>query len=133
MAGAFVGDAAGTAFDLDAYRRAIDAVREFGGTPVIFQSFGLTALPASGCSTPTARSAGTARGSSASSWARMFAPFGHIYDLDTYAGLLAIPECVGAKHSSLDRELEWQRLAAARRAAAGLHGAHRATTWPSTW
>jgi dihydrodipicolinate synthase/N-acetylneuraminate lyase len=40
----------------------------------------------------------------------MFAPFGRIYDLDTYAGLLDIPECVGAKHSSLDRELEWQRL-----------------------
>jgi dihydrodipicolinate synthase/N-acetylneuraminate lyase len=40
----------------------------------------------------------------------MFAPFGRIYDLDTYAGLLAIPECVGAKHSSLSRVLEWQRL-----------------------
>jgi dihydrodipicolinate synthase/N-acetylneuraminate lyase len=40
----------------------------------------------------------------------MFAPFGKIFDLDTYAGLLDIPECVGAKHSSLDRGLEWQRL-----------------------
>ena len=26
------------------------------------------------------------------------------------AGLLEIPQCVGAKHSSLSRELEWQRL-----------------------
>jgi hypothetical protein len=40
----------------------------------------------------------------------MFAPFGRIYDLDTYAGLMATPECVGAKHSSLERMLEWQRL-----------------------
>jgi dihydrodipicolinate synthase/N-acetylneuraminate lyase len=40
----------------------------------------------------------------------MFAPFGRIYDLETYAGLLSVKECVGAKHSSLDRMLEWQRL-----------------------
>ena len=26
------------------------------------------------------------------------------------AGLLEIPACLGAKHSSLSRELEWQRL-----------------------
>jgi len=40
----------------------------------------------------------------------MFAPFGRIYDLDTYEALLKIPQCIGAKHSSLSRELEWQRL-----------------------
>ena len=33
VAGAFVGDAAGAAFDLDAYRRAIDEIGEAGGTP----------------------------------------------------------------------------------------------------
>src|SRR5262249_47586547 len=40
----------------------------------------------------------------------MFAPFGRIYDLESYSGLLQIPQCVGAKHSSLNRRLEWQRL-----------------------
>jgi hypothetical protein len=40
-----------------------------------------------------------------------FAPFGAIYDLETYAGLLDIRACIGAKHSSLSRRLEWQRLA----------------------
>jgi hypothetical protein len=40
----------------------------------------------------------------------MFAPFDKIYDLQTYAGLLGIPQCIGAKHSSLSRILEWQRL-----------------------
>jgi dihydrodipicolinate synthase/N-acetylneuraminate lyase len=40
----------------------------------------------------------------------MFAPFGKIYDLEVYQGLLDIPQCIGAKHSSLSRELEWQRL-----------------------
>ena len=41
----------------------------------------------------------------------MFAPFGKIYDLATYEGLLGIKECLGAKHSSLSRQLEWERLA----------------------
>jgi dihydrodipicolinate synthase/N-acetylneuraminate lyase len=39
-----------------------------------------------------------------------FNPAGRIWDLDTYRAVLAIPQCVGAKHSSLRRELEWERL-----------------------
>jgi hypothetical protein len=110
VAGAFVRDAAGAAFDLDAYRRAIDDILEHGGTPVIFQSYGLTSLEgarivdayrsiARHCSRFVAFELGT-----------MFAPFGRIYDLETYAGLLSVKECIGAKHSSLDRMLEWSRL-----------------------
>lgn len=110
VAGAFVRDAAGAPFDLDGYRRASDDIREHGGTPVIFQSHGLTALSGErlldayrAIARHCPRFIGFELGT-------MFAPFGRIYDLDTYAGLLAIPECVGAKHSSLSRELEWQRL-----------------------
>lgn len=40
----------------------------------------------------------------------MLAKFGAIYDLDTFAGLLDIPQCIGEKHSSFHREPEWQRL-----------------------
>ena len=40
----------------------------------------------------------------------MFAPFGRVYSLDVYRRLLAIPECVGAKHSSLRRDDEWRRI-----------------------
>ena len=40
----------------------------------------------------------------------MFAPFGKIYSLEVYRGLLGVKKCLGAKHSSLRRELEWQRL-----------------------
>jgi len=39
-----------------------------------------------------------------------FNPAGRIWDLDTYREVLAIPQCVGAKHSSLHREPEWARL-----------------------
>ena len=41
----------------------------------------------------------------------MFAPFGKIYSLEFYRQWITIPQCLGAKHSSLDRQLEWQRLA----------------------
>jgi hypothetical protein len=30
--------------------------------------------------------------------------------LEVYRGLLGISQCIGAKHSSLNRQLEWQRL-----------------------
>jgi dihydrodipicolinate synthase/N-acetylneuraminate lyase len=40
----------------------------------------------------------------------MFAPFGQIYDLQTVRELMEIPQITGMKHSSLSRELEWQRL-----------------------
>ncbi len=42
---------------------------------------------------------------------KAFHPAGRIVDLDVYAGLLDIQACVGAKHSSLEREPEWARLA----------------------
>ena len=40
----------------------------------------------------------------------MFLPAGRIFDLETFAAIMAIRECVGIKHSSLRRDLEWQRL-----------------------
>ena len=40
----------------------------------------------------------------------VFAPFGKIYSMDVYRGLLGIDRLIGSKHSSLNRELEWQRL-----------------------
>ena len=40
----------------------------------------------------------------------VFNPAGTIWDLDTYRAVLAIDACVGAKHSSLRRDLEWERL-----------------------
>jgi hypothetical protein len=41
----------------------------------------------------------------------MFVPYGRIVSLEAYRGLLDVPQCIGAKHSSLRRDLEWQRLA----------------------
>ena len=41
----------------------------------------------------------------------MFVPYGRIYSLAAYEGLLGVASCIGAKHSSLSRALEWDRLA----------------------
>lgn len=110
VAGAFVADRPGEAFQLDAYRREIDLIREHGGTPVIFQSFGLTGQDDLAIVASYAAIAKHCPRFIAFELGKVFAPFGRIYDLDTYAGLLEITECIGAKHSSLCRSLEWDRL-----------------------
>ncbi len=111
VAGAFVPDQPGDPWNPAAYQRQIEIIQHYGGTPVIFQSYGLTQQPGEQIVAAYAELARTAPRFVAFELGKMFAPFGQIYDLDTYAGLLSIPECVGAKHSSLSRELEWQRLA----------------------
>lgn len=111
VAGAFVGDALGARFDRDGYARAISEIVQHGGTPVIFQSFGLTGQ---GDDEVIASYESLARECDqfiAFELGSMFAPFGKIYSLDVYRRLLDLPACSGAKHSSLRRELEWQRLA----------------------
>ena len=55
----------------------------------------------------------------------LFHPAGRIWDLATYKEVLHIEQCVGAKHSSLEREPEWERLRVARRRASRLPRAHR--------
>ncbi|HVK16215.1 MAG TPA: dihydrodipicolinate synthase family protein [Fimbriiglobus sp.] len=110
VAGAFVGDRLGAAFDRDAYLRAMAPITERGGTAVIFQSYGLTGLP-----DPELIAAYEALGEHCDGFigfelGTMFAPFGKIYSLDAYRGLLGVKRCLGAKHSSLRRGLEWERL-----------------------
>jgi dihydrodipicolinate synthase/N-acetylneuraminate lyase len=110
VGGAFVSDEPGADFDADAYRREIERIQEYGGTPIIFQSYGLTGLEGERVVEGYATMAEHCSSFIAFELGKMFAPFGRIYDLDTYGQLMALPECIGAKHSSLDRQLEWQRL-----------------------
>lgn len=111
VAGAFVGDRAGAAFDLDGYRRGVDQIQQHGGTPIVFQSYGLSGLQGDALLNAYSAIGRDCPRFLAFELGQAFAPFGRIYDLDTYSGLVKIPQCVGAKHSSLDRMLEWQRLA----------------------
>ena len=110
VAGAFVGDKPGAAFARDAYLQQIASIQEHGGTSVIFQSFGLTSQADDELFNAyvelgrhTDKFIGFELGT-------MFAPFGKIYSLEFYRRWITIKQCMGAKHSSLDRQLEWQRL-----------------------
>lgn len=108
--GAFVASQADTSFDAAAYHYQIELIQTYGGIPTIFQSFGLTSLPPDQLLAAYADFGRTAPRFIAFELGTMFAPFGKIYDLATYEGLLGITECIGAKHSSLSRQLEWDRL-----------------------
>ena len=111
VAGAVVPDKPGDPFNPAAYGEAMAAIESRGGTPVIMQSFGLTALPEPDLLAAYRSLAGRVRAFHAFELGQQFAPFGRIYSLDAYKGLMDIPNCLGAKHSSLDRSQEWQRLA----------------------
>ena len=110
VAGAFVLDQPGAVFDADAYARQMRMIQEFGGTPVIFQSYGLTQQSDDDIVAAYETLATHADKFIGFELGTMFAPFGKIYSLDVYRGLMGVKQCVGAKHSSLRRDLEWQRL-----------------------
>ncbi len=111
VAGAFVADTPDSSWNFDAYRQQIESIHRYGGTPIIFQSFGLTSQTPEAIVESYQQIGDAAPQFIAFELGTMFAPFGKIYDLETYKGLLAVEQCIGAKHSSLNRELEWQRLA----------------------
>jgi hypothetical protein len=110
VAGAFVGDRPGDRFDRDAYARQIEPIADRGGAPVIFQSYGLTGQDDAGLVASYAELGRLCDRFIGFELGTMFAPFGKIYSLEAYAGLMKVKQCIGAKHSSLERELEWQRL-----------------------
>jgi dihydrodipicolinate synthase/N-acetylneuraminate lyase len=111
VAGAFVADEEGDRFDPARLAKAALAVCERGGTPVVFPSWGLNGL-----AEPDLLAALVALGTEVDRFVgfelgEMFVPYGRIYSLETYRVLLEIPQCIGAKHSSLSRSAEWERLA----------------------
>jgi dihydrodipicolinate synthase/N-acetylneuraminate lyase len=94
-------DFVGGAFD----EADVEAVQTLGGLPIVFPSPAtLDVVPAY---QRIARGADRFLGFELSP---VFNPDGQIWDLDTYRSVLTIPQCVGAKHSSLDRRAEWDRL-----------------------
>ncbi len=110
VAGAFVKDAPGAAFDRSTYTSRIQQIQTYGGTPVIFQSYGLTQQSDSAIVESYQALAKECDQFVGFELGTMFAPFGRIYSEDVYRGLMSIPQCLGAKHSSLERTMEWDRL-----------------------
>jgi len=110
VAGAYVADAPGDRHDEAALLRAAQAISECGGTPVVFPSHGLGALSEAEWVAAHAKVGSEVGRFIGFELGTMFVPYGRIVGLDTYRALMEIPECIGAKHSSLSRQLEWDRL-----------------------
>jgi dihydrodipicolinate synthase/N-acetylneuraminate lyase len=109
-AGAF---ALGAADPLAAHRDAVRAIESYGATPVIVQCPAMHRMtPAQKAAHYAAIAGATAAGALGFELSTQFAPHGEIWDDETFARLLEIPQLHGAKHSSLDRATELRRLAA---------------------
>ena len=108
IAGAYVEGRDGDLIGL--YKREVEAIVEFGGTPILFQTARLHGK------TPTEKIETyreVCRGLPeviGFELGKMFAPNGEIFDDETVTGLMEIPELTGIKHSSLDRVTELRRL-----------------------
>ena len=109
VAGAFVEGGEGELFAR--YQKALDEITAAGGTPILFQCSEFKTMSRRELIGFHRRLAKGRTKLLCFELGSMFAPFGQIYDLETVRELMQIPEIAGMKHSSLDREQEWQRLA----------------------
>lgn len=109
IAGAYIEEQEGEVVAL--YRRQMETIAEFGGTPILFQTVRLQGK------SPQEKAAAyqaVCKGFPqvlAFELGKMFAPNGEIFEEETFRRLLDIPEIKGIKHSSLDRLAELDRLA----------------------
>ncbi|MCX8068826.1 MAG: dihydrodipicolinate synthase family protein, partial [Anaerolineae bacterium] len=108
VAGAFVEGESGDLVAL--YCRETDLIQAHGGMPILFQSTALISLPEAELVEVYRQVAARCERLLAFELGPMFAPFGAIYSLAVIEELMHIPQVVGIKHSSLRRDLEWQRL-----------------------
>ncbi len=109
VAGAYIEGQTGEVVDL--YRRQMDAIVGFGGTPILFQTAQLHGKSAKEKAAVYRETCRGYAGVLAFELGRMFAANGEIFDAETIERLMDIPEIQGIKHSSLDRRVELERLA----------------------
>jgi dihydrodipicolinate synthase/N-acetylneuraminate lyase len=109
VAGAFIEGEAGEMLSL--YYREVETIQAHGGIPILFQCSGLKAMTGGEVVAVYQSVAARCGRLLAFELGEMFAPFGQIYSLEMVRELMQIPQITGMKHSSLRRELEWQRLA----------------------
>jgi dihydrodipicolinate synthase/N-acetylneuraminate lyase len=110
VAGACVVDAEGDVFDEAAYGRQFEMIAAAGGLPVIFPSWGLTTGSDTDFLDRYRRLAGRVDQFIGFELGTAFVPSGRVLAIEAYERLMQIPNCIGAKHSSLSRQLEWERL-----------------------
>ncbi|HLF02321.1 MAG TPA: dihydrodipicolinate synthase family protein [Anaerolineales bacterium] len=108
VAGAFIEGETGDPLTL--YLREVATIQAHGGTPILFQCSALKHMTEAEIAALYRAVAAQCSRLLAFELGEMFAPFGQIYSLTLVRELMQIPQLVGMKHSSLRRELEWQRL-----------------------
>ena len=121
VAGACVVDAPGAEFDEAAYARQFAMIAKVEAIPVIFPSFGLTAGADADVIARLRRLAMHVERFIGFELSTEFVPSGRVLGLEAYVELMRMPNCIGAKHSSLSRRLEWDRLAARDRVRPDFH------------
>jgi dihydrodipicolinate synthase/N-acetylneuraminate lyase len=109
VAGAYIENEDGDVVSL--YRRQMDQIVGYGGTPILFQSSRLHAKSSREKAAVYRRACNGYPEVLAFELGQMFAPNGEIFDQETVQHLMDIPEIKGMKHSSLDRLVELERLA----------------------
>lgn len=109
VAGAFIEGETGDPLAL--YQREVAAIQAQGGTPILFQCSALKQMSPEKIIALYRAVAAACERILAFELGEMFVSFGQIYSLEVVRELMQIPQIVGIKHSSLNRELEWQRLA----------------------
>jgi 4-hydroxy-tetrahydrodipicolinate synthase len=108
VAGAFVEGREGELVAL--YRREVETILRFGGTPILFQTSRMHGLSPQQKADIYRQVCADVPQVIGFELGRMFAPNGEIWDEETFARMLEIPTLTGAKHSSLDRLTELRRL-----------------------
>ena len=94
FASAFVSDNPGERWNIDAYRHQIEIIQRYGAVPIIFQSYGMTNQDSDGIASAYAELATHCPKFIIFELGNMFAPYGKIYDLETYTKLISIPQLV---------------------------------------
>jgi len=111
VAGIFIGDQAGDKLNLHAYLTRIETAQEYHAIPILFPSYGIAGSDETELLSFFESIARHAPRFLGFELGTMFVPCGRIFSLKLFEQLLQVRECIGLKHSSLDRQQEWERLA----------------------
>lgn len=110
IAGAHADDRPGDAHDPSTLLAAVEEIAGFGGTPILFPSHGAATLGDEEVVDLHRQVGARVDAFLGFELGVMFHPAGRIHSLEVFEALLGVPQMVGLKHSSLRRDLEWQRL-----------------------
>jgi 4-hydroxy-tetrahydrodipicolinate synthase len=108
VAGAYIEGREGDLVSL--YRREIDRIRGYDGTPILFQTARLHGRPAGEVAAAYGAACDGLSEALAFELGRMFAPNGEIWPQETARAIMEVEAIRGMKHSSLDRVVELGRL-----------------------